>query len=82
MRRFAWFMTGAAVGGAVAVLFAPQKGSDTRKVIREKGEKGFKMAAEKSKQVTEQGKAALHRGVAMADNAKEVVVRKVKAVAA
>jgi gas vesicle protein len=82
MKQFAWFVTGAAMGGALAMLYAPQKGSDTRKVIREKSEKGFKVAAEKSKQVTEQGRAALHRGVAMADNAKEVVVRKVKAVAA
>lgn len=82
MKRFTWFMTGAAMGGAVAMLYAPQKGSDTRKVIREKSEKGLKVAAEKRKQVTEQGRAALNRGVAMADNAKEVVFRKVKAVAA
>lgn len=82
MKRLAWFVTGAAMGAAVAVLYAPQKGSETRKVIREKSEKGFKLAAEKSKQVTEQGRATLHRGVEMADSAKEVVVRKVKAIAA
>ena len=82
MKRCGWFVSGALIGAGVAMLYAPQKGSDTRKVIREKTEKGYKLAAEKGKKVTEQSRTAINRGVEMAGNAKEVVARKVKAVAA
>jgi gas vesicle protein len=82
MKQFAWFVTGVAMGAAAAVLYAPQKGSETRKMIREKGEESYKLAAEKGKQATEQSRVVFKRGVEMAESAKEVVARKVKAVAA
>jgi gas vesicle protein len=31
-----WFLAGAALGGALALLFAPQSGEDTRRIIRRK----------------------------------------------
>ncbi len=82
MKRFAWFAVGAAMGTAVAMLYAPQKESETRKVIREKSEKSYKLAAEKGKQVSGQSLAAINRGVEWAENAKESVAQKFKAVAA
>ena len=82
MKQFAWFVTGAAIGAAAAVMYAPQSGKETRKVIREKSEKGYKLAAEKGKQATEQSRVVFNRGVELAGKAKEVVARKVKAVAA
>ncbi len=82
MKQIAWFVSGAAMGAIAAMLYAPQKGSETRKVLREKGEKGYKLAAEKGKQATEQSRAVFHRGVEMAGNAKEAVAQKVKTVAA
>jgi len=82
MKKFAWFATGAAMGAAAAVMYAPQSGKETRKVIREKSEKGYKLAAEKGKQATEQGRVVFTRGVELAGNAKEIVTRKVKTVAA
>lgn len=82
MKQFAWFAIGAAMGAAVAMLYAPQKGSETRKVIREKSEKSYQLAAEKGKHVSGQSLAAINRGVEWAENATESVARKVKAVAA
>jgi gas vesicle protein len=34
--RLAWFLTGAIIGAAVAVLYAPKSGKDTRQYITEK----------------------------------------------
>ena len=33
-----WFLVGAAVGASIALLYAPQSGKDTRRLIAKKGE--------------------------------------------
>jgi len=38
--NFLWFLAGAAVGAAIATLYAPQSGRETRRYIRRKSEEG------------------------------------------
>ena len=38
--NIAWFLTGAFIGAAAAILYAPQSGKDTRKLISEKTQQG------------------------------------------
>ena len=48
--KFVWFLTGAAIGAAVALLYAPQSGRDTRRFIRKKGEAGRDAIADAGKE--------------------------------
>lgn len=47
------FIAGAVVGGALGILLAPDKGSETRKKIREKGAGVSDSLAEKFNEVTD-----------------------------
>ena len=44
-------LLGAAVGSALALLYAPMKGEDTRRLIKNKAVEAEQMAAEKANQV-------------------------------
>ena len=44
------FMTGAAVGAAVALLFAPAKGEETREYLNQRAREGRDRAAEAARQ--------------------------------
>jgi len=44
---------GAVIGGAVALLYAPMKGEDTRRMLREKAVQAEQMAAEKASEMKE-----------------------------
>jgi gas vesicle protein len=38
--NIAWFLTGAFIGAAAAILYAPQSGKDTRQYISDKTQQG------------------------------------------
>ena len=40
--KLAWFLTGAAVGASVAILFAPKSGKETRKIIGDTTQRGWR----------------------------------------
>src|SRR5580700_334708 len=46
----AWFLVGAAVGATVALLYAPQSGRETRRLISKKTEQGRDAIADSSKE--------------------------------
>ncbi len=60
-------LIGAAVGSAVALLYAPMKGEDTRRLLKEKAIQGKQYAAEKANQVKEMATAAKNRGSEILD---------------
>ena len=67
----AWFLAGMTVGAAVAVLFAPKSGQETRQSISEAASRGKDLADRKTREVVEFGRDAYTQGRDLADSAKE-----------
>lgn len=60
--RIAWFLTGAALGVAVCLLYAPQSGRDTRKYIRRKAEDGYDAVTDAGKEMLGRGREYYEKG--------------------
>ena len=71
----AWFLVGAAVGGAIALLYAPQSGKDTRRLIAKKTEQSRDVLVDSSKDVMDRGKELFDRGRELADEAADIFER-------
>jgi len=71
----AWFLVGAAVGAAVALLYAPQSGKATRRLIAKKTEEGREAIMDSSKEVLDRGKDLFDRGRELADEAADIFER-------
>jgi gas vesicle protein len=71
----AWFLVGAAVGAAVALLYAPQSGRDTRRLIAKKTEQSREAIMDSSKEVLDRGKDLFDRGRELADEAADIFER-------
>jgi gas vesicle protein len=72
---FIWFVAGAAVGAAIALLYAPASGTDTRKYIGKKTREGGQAIAGSSKEMYERGRELYERGRKLADEAAEMLER-------
>lgn len=70
-----WFLVGVAVGGAIALLYAPQSGKDTRRLIAKKTEQSREALADSSKEVLDRGKEMFERAREVADEAAETFDR-------
>jgi gas vesicle protein len=75
-----WFLVGASIGAGIALLYAPQSGKETRKMIRRKAEdtkdslveagEHFKDAlVEKGEEIVDAGKGAYKKGLSAVANA-------------
>ena len=71
----AWFLVGAAVGAAVAILYAPQSGKETRRLIAKKTEESRDRLADSGKEVMDKGKELFDRGRELADEAADIFER-------
>jgi gas vesicle protein len=72
---FVWFLAGAAVGAAVALLYAPKAGKETRKYISKTTEKSKDAITESGKELVDRGKDLYDRGRALADDAADLFER-------
>ncbi len=70
-----WFLAGAVTGAAVALLYAPKTGRDTRKYISKKTEKSKDALSESGKELVDRGKELYDRGRALADEASDLFER-------
>jgi gas vesicle protein len=65
------FMTGAIVGAAVALLFAPAKGEETRDYLAQRAREGRDRAAEAARQGRERAAEAARQGRDIVNRQKE-----------
>ena len=70
-----WFLVGAAIGAAVALLYAPQSGKETRRLIAKKGEQSKEVLIDSGKEVMDRGKELFDRGRELADEAADIFER-------
>jgi gas vesicle protein len=68
----AWFLAGAAAGAAIALLYAPKTGRDTRKLLQKTTRDGRKAVENTGEELMERGKELYDRGRKIADDAAEL----------
>jgi gas vesicle protein len=73
--RLSWFLAGAIVGAAVALLYAPKAGKETRKLISKKTEASREALADSGKEVLDKGREFYDKGKEIADDAAELFER-------
>ena len=73
--RVLWFVAGAALGASVALLYAPQSGRDTRRIIQRKTRAGREALADNSRDLMDKGRDLFEKGRRVADDAAEMFER-------
>jgi gas vesicle protein len=73
--NLAWFMTGALIGAAVAVLYAPKSGKDTRQFLTDKTQQGRDAVTETSKDIADASKEMFERGRKLVEDAADLFER-------
>jgi gas vesicle protein len=70
-----WFLGGAAVGGVLALLFAPETGRHTRRRLAKQAKRGTRALSEQGRDVYEKGREVYDRGREIAEEAAEMFER-------
>lgn len=70
-----WLIVGAVLGGAVALLLAPEAGDRTRRKLIESAQQGRKSVLESGRELVERGRELYERGRAIAEDAAEIFER-------
>ena len=73
--RVAWFVTGAVIGAAVAILYAPKSGKDTRKYLADKGQQGREAVESASENIVDTSREMFERGRKLVEDAAELFER-------
>jgi len=68
----AWFLVGAAVGASVALLYAPQSGERTRRLIGRKLADGREALEDQGNELLEKSRELFEKGRKVADDAAEL----------
>jgi gas vesicle protein len=70
-----WFLVGAAVGGSIALLYAPRSGKDMRRMLAKKTEQSKEALTDSSKEVLDRGRELFDRAREVADEAADTFDR-------
>jgi gas vesicle protein len=73
--KLGWFVAGAVLGGAVALLYAPKSGKETRQFINKKTGEGKEALNQTGKDVAEKSREIFDRGKQIADDAADLFER-------
>ncbi|HUB80421.1 MAG TPA: YtxH domain-containing protein [Bryobacteraceae bacterium] len=73
--NLAWFLTGAFIGAAVAVLYAPKSGKETRQFLADKVQQSKDAVTESSNNIVEASKDMFERGRQLVDDAADLFER-------
>jgi gas vesicle protein len=60
--KVSYFLAGIGIGAAVALLFAPQSGEETRKQIAERAQDGKEFVAHKGREIRKQAEDLVDQG--------------------
>jgi gas vesicle protein len=70
-----WFLTGALIGAAVAILYAPKAGKETREYIAEKTQQGKDAVETAGENVVEASREMFERGRKLVEDASDLFER-------
>jgi gas vesicle protein len=70
-----WFLVGAAVGAGVALLYAPQSGDQTRRLLGRKIADGRDALSEQGSDLLDRSRELFEKGRKVADDAAELFER-------
>jgi gas vesicle protein len=73
--RLGWFLAGAAIGAAVALLYAPKSGKDTRKYLSSSTKDGREAMEAGGRELMDRGKEIYERGRQIAEEAADLFER-------
>jgi gas vesicle protein len=73
--KFVWFVAGAAIGAAIALLYAPQSGEDTRRYLGDKAREGVDTLSDAGRDLLDKGRDLYDKGRRVADDAAELFER-------
>ena len=73
--NLAWFLTGAFIGAAAAVLYAPQSGKETRQYLSDKSQQGRDAVESASQDIADVSKDMFERGRKLVDDAADLFER-------
>ena len=73
--NIAWFLTGAFIGAAAAILYAPQSGKETRKYLTDKTQQGREAVESASQDIADVSKDMFERGRKLVDDAADLFER-------
>ena len=77
---FVWFIAGAAIGASIALLYAPQSGDKTRRLIVKRARQGGEAIAESGQDLLEKSRELYEKGRRIADDAADMFERGRRAV--
>jgi gas vesicle protein len=72
------FVAGFGIGAAVALLFAPRSGNETRQAIADKAEEGRQYAERRAQELRDQATDAVERGTEVVNRQKKAVTSAVR----
>lgn len=67
--KLLWFLTGAALGGAIALLYAPATGEETRRALAQRADEGRNMLSGRGQEMMDRGRELYEEGRKVADEA-------------
>jgi gas vesicle protein len=67
--KLGWFLMGAALGAACAILYAPKSGKETRDLITKKAQEASDAVTDTSREIYERGKVVYDKGKQVVDDA-------------
>ena len=73
--RLLFFVTGAAIGATITLLFAPQTGEQTRRYLKRKARKGGEALSEVGREALDKGQELYKEGQRLADQAADLFER-------
>ncbi len=73
--KLVWLIAGAAIGAAIALLYAPQTGRDTRRLIGKKARQGREAVSDVGQDLAERGRDLYEKGRRVAEDAADLLDR-------